>query len=63
MSQNKAMIDKLLTEVSNMYNPLENDFVCENALPSLAVKQDSGFLGGYGFTHLISVNSQITGEG
>jgi hypothetical protein len=55
MSQMKAMVDKLLTDVSSGYFPSE--FICEKILPEVQSKQSSGKLGKYGTAHLRIENS------
>lgn len=50
MTQNKAIVDKLLTNVSNKYAPIE--YISEKILPSINVVQTSGKLAGYGNDHL-----------
>jgi hypothetical protein len=59
-SQTKAQVDKLLTNVSNMYKPA--NYVCERILTPLAVMQDSGILPSYGNQHLRLVNSANFGR-
>jgi hypothetical protein len=61
MSQQKAQVDKLLTNVSNAYMP--TGLVAENILPVLEVAQDSGILAGYGAAHLRIENSVKSGRG
>lgn len=50
MSQLKAQVDKLLTNVSQAYIP--EGYVSEQILPLLTVKQKSGLIGKYGSNHL-----------
>lgn len=61
MSQNKAQIDKLLTNASSAYIP--KGFVSEMILPMIAVKQYSGKLGKYGQSYLRIENTLVGGEG
>jgi len=61
MSQQKAIVDKLLTNVSNAYIP--EGLISESVLPSLEVAQDSGIIGGYGKAHLRIENSLVGGKG
>lgn len=60
-SQSTAMVDKLLTNVSNAYMP--TGFVCEQALTPLEVVQSSGILPGYGNAHLRIENTTQVGRG
>lgn len=61
MSQMKAQVDKLLTNVSNGYFP--EGLISEKVLPSIDVAQDSGILGYYGKDHLRIENSLVGGRG
>lgn len=61
MSQLKAQVDKLLSNVSSKYVP--KGFVCEEILPVIQVKQYSGLLGKYGMSHLRIENSIKGGRG
>lgn len=61
MSQMKAIVDKLLTNVSSMYVP--DGYISEKILPNLSVKQKSGKLGKYGLNHLRIVNAKMGGRG
>lgn len=61
MSQQKAQVDKLLTNVSNAYVP--EGLIAEKILPPLPVAQDSGIIGGYGKSHLRIENSLVGGRG
>lgn len=61
MAQLKAMIDKLLTNVSNAYIP--SGYISEEALPTLSVKQKTGKIGKYGTSHLRIVGSRMSGRG
>lgn len=59
MSQLKAIVDKLLTNVSNIYIP--TGYVSEAALPTLTVKQKTGKIGKYGNNHIRLVNAKMGG--
>lgn len=61
MSQLKAQVDKLLSNVSSKYVP--KGYVCEEILPVIQVKQYSGLLGKYGMSHLRIENSVKGGRG
>ena len=61
MSQMKAIIDKLLTNVSNSYQA--QGFIAEMFLPMISVAQYSGMLGGYGNNHLKLENALGGGLG
>jgi len=61
MSQMKAQVDKLLTNVSNGYFP--EGLISEKVLPQIEVAQDSGILGYYGKDHLRLENSVTGGRG
>lgn len=61
MSQLKAIVDKLLTDVSQKYVP--EDMVSEMLLPELKVKQSSGKIGKYGLAHLRIVSTVMGGRG
>ncbi len=61
MSQMKAQVDKLLTNVSNAYVP--EGLISEKVLPQIEVAQDSGILGYYGKDHLRLENSVTGGRG
>ena len=61
MAQLKAQVDKLLTNVSQMYIP--EGFISEDILPNLGVKQKTGKLAGYGNNHLRLVNTKMGGRG
>lgn len=60
MAQIKAMVDKLLTNVSNGYFP--EGHISEQVLPTLTVKEKSGILGGYGNGHLRIVDDLVGGR-
>lgn len=61
MSQMKAIVDKLLTNVSSMYVP--EGYISEAILPNLSVKQKTGKIGKYGLNHLRIVNAKMGGRG
>ncbi len=61
MSQMKALVDKLLTNVSQAYIP--EGFVSEMVLPQLKVKQSSGKIGKYGNQHLRIISALMGGKG
>jgi len=61
MAQTKAIVDKLLTQASNIYMPV--GFVCEQILPVVTVKEKSGKLAGYGTAHLRIENTITGGRG
>jgi len=50
MTQNRAIVDKLLTNVSNKYVP--TGYLSERILPEINVIQTSGKLAGYGNDHI-----------
>lgn len=61
MSQLRAIVDKLLTNVSSAYVP--KGFLCEEILPTIESKQYSGLLGKYGTNYLRIENSIKGGRG
>lgn len=61
MAQLKAIVDKLLTNVSNMYIP--EGYISEQVLPLLAVKQKTGKLAKYGSNHIRIEHSLVGGRG
>lgn len=61
MAQTRAIVDKLLTNVSNAYIP--SGYVSEDVLPNIPVKQTTGKLGKYGTDHLRIQNSVMGGRG
>lgn len=61
MSQNKALVDKLLTNVLQGYVP--QGFVSEMFLPKLSVVQQSGKIGKRGLAHLRIENDVMIGKG
>ena len=58
MSQIRSVLDKLLTQASNMLVP--EGFVCEEILPAVFVEQKTGRLGKFGTNHL-RVEATIAG--
>jgi len=60
MAQTKAIVDKLLTNVSNGIFP--EGYVADLVLPQIGVVQKSGLIGNYGNNHLRIENDVITGE-
>lgn len=61
MAQFKALVDKLLTNVSNAYIP--DGYISEMILPKLNVVQSSGKIGKYGSEHLRIVPTIMGGRG
>ena len=61
MSQMKAIVDKLLTNVSQAYVP--EGYISESILPNLQVKQKTGKIGKYGLNHSRIVNAKMGGRG
>lgn len=61
MAQTKAIVDKLLTNVSNAYIP--ENFIAEQVLPELGVIQKTGKIGSYGTNHLRIEKSIMGGRG
>lgn len=61
MSQMKAQVDKLLTNVSQAYIPA--GYISEALFPKLSVVQYSGLLGKYGKSHLRIERSIMGGRG
>lgn len=59
-SQQTAMVDKLLTEVSNKIIP--QGYVSEMILPMVKVKQSTGKLGSYGTGHMRIVTTLTGGK-
>lgn len=60
MAQTTAVLDKLLSDVSNAYIP--EGYVSELVFPSFSVKNRTGVLGAYGTSHLRIVNSRMAGR-
>ena len=63
ISQNKAVVSKLLTNVSNGLFPAAEDFIAEKILPAVYVAQTTGLVGKYGNDHLRIVNTAHAGKG
>lgn len=61
MAQLKALVDKLLTNVSSQYQP--DGYISEALMPKVSVVQSSGLLGKYGNSHLRIEHSLIGGRG
>lgn len=61
MTQNKAIVNKLLTNVSNKYVP--EGYISEQILPVINVVQTSGKLGQYGNAHLRAGEYRHSGSG
>lgn len=61
MTQNRAIVDKLLTNVSNKYVP--RDYLSERILPVITVRQTSGKLGSYGNDHIRIETFLHSGDG
>ncbi len=61
MTQSRAIVDKLLTNVSNKLMP--TGYIAEMILPSIQVKPRTGKLGTYGNGHLRIVNTVTGGRG
>lgn len=60
MAQTKAIVNKLLTEVSNGVFP--EGYVADKVFPQLIVKQKTGLLGQYGMDHLRLSDDLIGGR-
>ena len=61
MSQTGAIVDKLLTSVSDAFDPV--GFLSEKLLPTIPVKQNTGLLGKYGKDFLRVENTVMGGQG
>lgn len=61
MAQNRAIIDKLLTNVSSMFVP--TGYISEMLLPFVGVTQKTGKLAKYGLSHLRIESSYTGGRG
>jgi hypothetical protein len=61
MSQTKAIVDKLLTNVSSAFVP--TGYISEQLLPFVGVKQKTGKLAKYGKSHLRIEKSFVGGRG
>ncbi len=60
-TQSRALVDKLLTNVSNQLIP--EGYISEMILPKLTVKQDSGKIGKYSNDHLRLIDTRVGGKG
>lgn len=60
-AQTRAIVDKLLTNVSIMVKP--EGYISEEILPMISVKQKSGLFGEYGLDHLRQVEDLAGGRG
>jgi len=60
MAQTKAIVDVLLTNVSNGIFPV--GYIADKCLPQLTVKQKSGLIGAYGNNHLRLSDDLIGGR-
>lgn len=60
-TQVRAIVDKLLTNVSQGYFP--EGMIAHLIFPELKVKQRTGLIGGYGKQHLRIVNTVMLGKG
>jgi len=60
-SQNRAIVDKLLTNVSNQLVP--EGYISEMVLPMLQVVQTSGLIGKYSNDHLRIIDTKVGGKG
>lgn len=63
MTQTRAIVDKLLTGVSNGLFQGDEKYISEMILPTVSVKQRSGKYGNYGNEHLRIVNTAHIGKG
>jgi hypothetical protein len=61
MSQMKAVVDKLLSNVSSRLVPAGH--IAEQLLPRVESKQNSGKIGKHGLAHLRVVNTVAGGRG
>lgn len=61
MAQTQALIDKYLTQASNMYKP--EGYIGDMIFPQIGVVQSSGKLAGYGKDHIRVVNTTMGGRG
>lgn len=62
-TQDGAVVNKLLTNVSNGYFPAMDDFIAEQILPAISVAQTTGLIGKYSNNHLRIVNTVHKGKG
>jgi hypothetical protein len=60
MSQTTAIVDKLLSNVSNMYVP--EGFIADKILPSVVVKESTGKFAKYGTGHLRIYDDLVGGK-
>ena len=60
-SQVRAIVDKLLTNVSNQLIP--EGYISELILPELKVKQTTGLIGKYSNDHLRIIDTRVGGKG
>lgn len=60
MAQTKAIVDKLLTNVSNGIFPV--GYIADKCLPQIVAKQKSGLIGAYGNNHLRLSDDLIGGR-
>ena len=63
MTQTRAIVDKLLTTVSNGLFQANEKYISERILPVVSVKQRTGLYGNYGNEHLRIVNTAHIGKG
>lgn len=63
MTQTRAIVDKLLTNVSNGLFQANEKYISERILPVVPVKQRTGLYGNYGNEHLRIVNTAHIGKG
>jgi hypothetical protein len=59
-SQTNAIVDNILTDLSNKINPI--GYISEMILPTVEVKQTTGLLGAYGSSHIRLVSSIVNGK-
>ncbi len=62
-TQDGAVVNKLLTNISNGYFPGVEDFIAEQILPAVQVAQTTGLVGKYSNNHLRIVNTVHKGKG
>ncbi len=62
-TQSGAIVNKLLTNVSNGYFPGSEMYLAETILPSISVPQTTGLVGNYSNNHLRIVNTVHEGKG
>ncbi len=63
MAQLRALVDKLLVDVSNGLFQDMSSFICERLLTNIPVKQQSGIVGKYGTNHLRLHANSMGGRG